>query len=59
MLLLGCLMPLTSMAIEWNEQKYRQIEQSIQAPQISGKDYLITKFGAKPTASAAVNQKAI
>jgi len=52
-------MPLTSMAFEWNEQKYRQIEQSIQAPQISGKDYLITKFGAKPTASAAVNQKAI
>lgn len=59
MLLLGCLMPLTSMAFEWNEQKYRQIEQSIQAPQISGQDYLITKFGAKPTASAAVNQKAI
>ena len=59
MLLLGCLMPLTTMAIEWNEQKYRQIEQSIQAPQISGQDYLITKFGAKPTASAAVNQKAI
>ena len=38
---------------------YQQIEQSIQSPQTSGKDYVITKFGAKPDASAAENQKAI
>ena len=53
------LMPLAAMAIEWDAQKYQQIEQSIQTPQISGKDYLITKFGAKPTATAAQNQTAI
>ncbi|MDE6689069.1 MAG: glycoside hydrolase, partial [Prevotella sp.] len=58
-LLFCLLMPLTAMGIEWDEQKYKQIEQSIQTPQISGKDYLITKFGAKPNASAADNQKAI
>ena len=58
-LMLCLLMPLTSMAIEWDAQKYKQIEQSIQTPQISGKDYLITKFGAKPSATAADNQKAI
>ena len=58
-LMLCLLMPLATMAIEWDAQKYQQIEQSIQTPQISGKDYLITKFGAKPTATAAQNQTAI
>ena len=43
----------------WNEAAYKQIEQSIQTPQISGKDYLITKFGASPNSTAAQNQKAI
>ena len=38
---------------------YKQIEGSIQSPQISGNDYLITKFGAKPSATAAQNQQAI
>ena len=46
-------------AKEWDEQLYKQIEQSIQSPQISGKDYDITKFGAKPTNAAVINQKAI
>ena len=46
-------------AKEWDEQLYKQIEQSIQSPQISGKDYDITKFGAKPANSAVLNQKAI
>ncbi len=54
------LLPALSLhAKEWDEALYRQIEQSIQAPQISGKDYPITKFGAKPTATAAQNQQAI
>ena len=44
---------------EWDEQLYRQIEQSIQTPQIEGSDYDITKFGAKTSATAAQNQKAI
>ena len=53
------LIPALAFAIDWDEGKYRQIEQSIQKPQISGKDYNIQKFGAKPEASAADNQKAI
>ena len=57
--LLCLLFPLLSHAISWDETKYRQIEQSIRQPQISGKDYVITKFGAKPEATAAQNQKAI
>ena len=52
-------LPVMAIAAEWNQQTYRQIEQSIAVPQISGGDYLITKFGAKTTATAAVNQKAI
>ena len=43
----------------WNEQQYKQIEQSIRVPQFADKTYLITKFGAKPDATAAQNQKAI
>ena len=57
--LFALLTPALSLAIGWDEGKYRQIEQSIQQPQISGKDYNIQKFGAKPDASAADNQKAI
>ena len=57
--LLCLLFPLLSHAEGWDEAMYKQIEQSIQAPQISGKDYVITKFGAKPTNTAAANQKAI
>ncbi len=58
-MLLCLLVPLLSYAEGWDEAKYKQIEQSIKQPQISGKDYVITKFGAKPDASAAANQKAI
>ena len=57
--MLCLLFPLLATANHWDETKYQQILQSIQQPQISGKDYLITKFGAKPTATAAENQKAI
>ena len=60
LLLLVFLLPLlTVSAKEWDEALYKQIEQSIKAPQISGKDYDITKYGAKPSNSAAQNQKAI
>ena len=58
-LLLSLLVSFVAKANEWDENVYRQIEQSIQAPQINGKDYVITKFGAKTDASAADNQKAI
>ena len=43
----------------WNEQQYKQIEQSIRMPQFADKKYDITKFGAKPANTAAKNQKAI
>ncbi len=58
-MLLCLLFPMLSHADSWDEALYKQIEQSIRQPQISGKDYPITKFGAKPDATAAVNQKAI
>jgi polygalacturonase len=59
LMLLCLLFPMLSHADGWDEALYKQIEQSIRQPQISGKDYPITKFGAKPDATAAVNQKAI
>ena len=59
LLLLTLLASFSVQANEWDAVVYQQIEQSIQVPQISGKDYLITKFGARPDASAADNQKAI
>ena len=43
----------------WNQQQYKQIEQSIRMPQFADKDYVITKYGAKTTNTAAKNQKAI
>ena len=59
LLLLTLLASFPVQANEWDAAVYQQIEKSIQTPQISGKDYLITKFGARPNASAADNQKAI
>ena len=59
LMLLCLLFPMFTYADHWDEAKYKQIEQSIQQPQINGKDYDITKFGAKPEATAAQNQKAI
>ena len=43
----------------WDQQQYKQIEQSIRMPQFADKDYVITKYGAKATNTAAKNQKAI
>ena len=59
-LLLLCLIcPTLATAHGWDEAQYRQIEQSIRVPQFADKDYVITKFGAKPDATAEKNQKAI
>ena len=58
-MLLVAFVALSVQAASWDEQAYKQIEKSIQAPQISGKDYLVTKFGAKATNTAIVNQQAI
>jgi len=43
----------------WDEAMYKQIEESIRTPQFADKAYPITKYGAKPGATAAQNQKAI
>ena len=53
------LLPLTAAAQSWNEAEYKQIEQSIRVPQFADKVYVITKYGAKVTNTAAQNQKAI
>ena len=58
LLTLAIMLPLSLMA-QWNDQLYQQIEQSIQAPQFKDAEYVITKLGAKSSATAAQNQKAI
>ena len=57
-LCLFLLVPSLMSASEW-DTTYKQIERSIQAPQFPDKAFLITKYGAKTTATAAKNQKAI
>lgn len=52
-------MPLWLYAQEWNEAKYKKIENSIKAPTFSDHTYYINKYGASTKASASVNQKAI
>lgn len=58
LLLLCLLFPAALMADGWDTQ-YKQIEQSIRQPKFADRDFLITKYGASPEASAASNQKAI
>jgi polygalacturonase/rhamnogalacturonyl hydrolase YesR len=38
---------------------YKQVEKNIQAPEFANRSFLITKYGAKTTASARQNQQAI
>ena len=57
--LLFVLAVLTVQAQGWNEQQYREIEQSIRVPQFAAQDFPITKYGAKATNTAKKNQKAI
>ncbi len=60
LLMLSLLMPILAVgAPQWDEATYRQIEQSIRVPQFADKAYVITKYGAKATNTAAQNQKAI
>lgn len=58
LLILGLLFPVAMMADAW-ETQYKQIEQSIRQPQFADRTFNITKYGAKTTAKAAANQKAI
>ena len=58
-LLLCALVTLTAQAKGWDQQQYKQIEQSIRQPQFANREFPITKYGAKPANTAAKNQKAI
>ena len=58
-LILMVFFPLIALADGWNEAEYRAIERSIEQPKIAERTVIITKFGAKTTASAAQNQQAI
>ena len=53
------LAPIITVAQDWDEGMYQQIEQSIRVPQFAEKPFPITKFGAKTTNPAVQNQKAI
>ena len=58
-LILMVFFPLIALADGWNEAEYRAIERSIEQPKIAERTVVITKFGAKTTASAVQNQQAI
>ncbi len=58
-LLLALLLPACAFAAGWDDNEYKRIEQSIQLPKIAERQFLITSFGAKTTATVAQNQKAI
>ena len=58
-LLLCLFFPLLAFADGWDEQQYREIEQSIRLPQFAAQDFPITKYGAKSGNTAKKNQKAI
>lgn len=53
------LLPLVAQAQAWDQAQYDQIERSIRQPQFASRDYVITRYGASPKATAAKNQKAI
>ena len=58
-LLLALLLPACAFAAGWDDNEYKRIEQSLPLPKIAERQFLITSFGAKTTATAAQNQKAI
>ena len=58
LLLLAVIMPEYMSAQAW-EKTYKEIEQAIKAPEFPDYRVTITKYGAKTTAAAAKNQKAI
>lgn len=58
-LLLLCLLFPASLSAKGWDDLYLQIEQSIRQPEFADREFVITKYGAKPEATAAANQKAI
>ena len=59
LLLVSTLMPTMLMSQEWDEERYRQIEQSIAQPRLSTTEYPVERYGAAPGQTAAKNQRAI
>lgn len=59
MAITGIAHPTDAAALEWDSLRYQQIERSIQQPNFGNAEVTITRYGARPTASAAHNQKAI
>lgn len=59
MAITGIAHPTDAAALEWDSLRYQQIERSIQQPNFGNAEVAITRYGARPTASAAHNQKAI
>jgi len=57
--LLCVLTMMATQSMAWDDQAYKQIEQSIRVPQFADRVFLITKYGAKTDGTAAKNQKAI
>ncbi len=57
LLLALLLFPTLAFASGWNEQEYKQIEQSILKPQLHERQFVISSFGAKTNASAAQNRR--
>ena len=51
--------PSVSVFAQWDEQKVREIESNIVLPKTKDKQYPITEFGARTSATAKVNQAAI
>ena len=58
-MMLFAIVALGIQANSWDDALYRQIEQSIQAPKLTDKVFLITKYGAATDATAAANQEVI
>ena len=59
LILLSLLMSLSAAAQNNGDTEYVRISQSIVAPVFKNKKYVITKFGASPSAMASGNQKSI
>ena len=57
--LLALLIPICAQAAGWDDAEYQRIEKSILMPKLNDRQFLISSFGAKTTATAAQNQKAI
>ena len=58
-LLITLLFSMGICAQEWNDNEYKQIENSVVQPKFAERNFVITKYGASVKASADVNQKAI